>query len=290
MVPAPDASVTKTEDTLAKALVGQKTASQRYPERPGYGTFGEPVTLYANYLPLSPTSKLLFRYHIDIPPDATGRQLTGRKARQIVHLLLDEHFLQFQNGIATDYRSTLISREELPNTEKYDVRYRDEYEDEYPENPRVYHVTYQYTGQLNAGDLVNYLTSTNAGAMLESKAEVLQALNIILGQHPKADHSVVSVGANRHYSLRPDSVERCDLGAGFEVLRGFFVSVCAAAARVLLNVQVNQCAGEIPGLLPGRTVRLGDRRVPAFQVSEYLPAGGLLETSTRSHHTYYQKK
>lgn len=263
-VPAPDASVTKTEDTLAKALVGQETAHQRYPERPGYGTVGEPVTLYANYLPLSLTSKPLFRYHIEIPPDATGRQPTGRKARQIVHLLLDEHFLQFQNGIATDYRSTLISREELPNTEEYDVRYRDEYEDEYPENPRVYHVTCQYTGQLNAGDLMNYLTSTNAGAVLESKAEVLQALNIILGHHPKTDRSVVSVGANRHYSLRPDSVERCDLGAGLEVVRGFFVSVRAAAARLLLNVQVKYlaCYQEGPlGMVIGEYQRSNSRNI-----------------------------
>lgn len=214
-----------------------------YPTRPGYGTRGRPVTLYANYLPLTSVGNQLFRYHVAIAADAAGREPVGKKARQIVRLLLEEHFHQNLAKIATDYRSTLISCVDLAlDRAEYDVRYKDENEEEYPENPRVYRVTCQETGELDPADLVNYLTSTNAGEMLDNKPEIVQALNMIMGHFPKTERAIVSVGANKHYSLHPNFVEKRSLGGGLDVLRGFFISVRAATARVLLNVQVKYLA------------------------------------------------
>lgn len=235
--------MTKTEDAIAKALAveRQKTPGQpRYPRRPGFGTQGQAVSLYANYFELKSVGKELFRYHVDIMGDSKP---TGKKARQVVRLLLDEHFLQYQNSITTDYRSTLVSRVELPNgAGEFDVRYRDEHEDDYPENPKVFRVKCQATGRLNPSDLLDYLTSANASAMFESKAEILQAMNIVLGHQPKTNSSIASVGANRHFALHPDLSETYNLGAGLKVLRGFFVSARAATARLLVNVQVKYIA------------------------------------------------
>lgn len=200
------------------------------------------MNLFANYFELKSVGKELFRYHVDIAGDSAGRQPTGKKARQVVRLLLDEHFLQYQNSITTDYRSTLISRVELPANRQFDVRYREEHDDEFPENPKVYSVNVQLTGRLNPSDLLNYLTSANASAMFESKAEVVQAMNIVLGHQSKTSPSIASVGANRHYALSTDLSEKYNLGAGLEVLRGFFVSVRAATARLLVNVQVKYVA------------------------------------------------
>jgi hypothetical protein len=200
------------------------------------------VTLYANYLPLDLPKKRIFRYHIDIAADSSGRSApVGKKARHIVRLLLNEHFANEKSSIASDFRSTLISCVKL-KAGKYDVRYKEDLEDDYPETPRVHAVTVQFTGQINPVDLVNYITSTDAGAMLESKEEIVAALNMIMGHHPKTDDEVVSVGANRHYSLRTETMESFNLGGGLSVLRGFFVSVRAATARVLLNVQVKYIA------------------------------------------------
>lgn len=242
--------MTKTENAIAKALAvkRQKTPGQpRYPERPGFGTQGQAVSLYANYFELKSVGKELFRYHVDVVGDSKP---TGKKARQVIRLLLDEHFLQYRNSITTDYRSTLVSSVELPNgAGQFDVRYRDEHEDDYPENPRVYKVKCQPTGKLNPSDLLDYLTSANASAMFESKAEILQAMNIVLGHHPKTNSSIASVGANRHFALHPDLSEKYNLGAGLEVLRGFFVSARAATARLLVNVQVKYIACYQEGLL-----------------------------------------
>lgn len=241
----PSSNIIKTEDAIGKALTvkRQKTPGQpRYPDRPGFGTQGQPVNLFANYFELKSVGKELFRYHIDIAGDSAGHQPSGKKARQVVRLLLEEHFLQYQNSITTDYRSTLVARVELPVTGPLDVRYRDEHDDEFPENPKVYRVNIQFTGRLNPSDLLDYLTSANASAMFESKAEVIQAMNIVLGHRSKTSPSIASLGANKHYALAPGLSEKYNLGAGLEVLRGFFISARAATARLLVNVQVKYVA------------------------------------------------
>lgn len=247
-VPVPDTNVQKLEDSLAEnlAVARPKTSNgAKYPTRPGYGTLGKPVTLYANYLALTSVGKQLFRYHVEIK-DGLGKAdkaPVGKKARQIVRLLLEEHFASNKKAIATDYRSTLIACFELLKEEKtFDVRYKDEGQDDYSESPRVYKVTCQPTGKISPSALMDYLTSSNTGDLLDSKPEIVAALNIIMGHRPKTHKEIVSVGANKHFSLEQGGIERADLGNGLEVLRGFFISVRAATARVLLNVQVKYMA------------------------------------------------
>lgn len=233
-----------TENETAKALAAkhQKSPGQpRAPERPGYGSLGQEVALYANYFQLQSVGTDLFRYSLDVSGDSAGRKPGGKKLRHVITLLLDEHFAQYRNNVASDYKSNLISRVKLPEGQ-YDVRYRDEHDDDYPEYPNVYRIHCQFTGVVNPSDLLDYLTSTNAAAMFQSKAEVIQAMNIALGHHPKSNPTIVSMGANKHLSLNPDLTERYDLGAGLEVLRGFFVSARAATARLLVNVQVKYAA------------------------------------------------
>ena len=179
--------------------------------------------LYANYLPFTSVGKPIYRYHVSIAAEGS-REPAGRKARHIVRLLLEEHYSANFNGIATDYRSTLISVAKLAEGQ-FDVRYKDENDEEYPENPNVYKVTIQHIGDINPADLINYLTSTNVGSMLSSKPEIVQALNVILGHHPKIERSVASIGGNRHYSFQEGIKESASLEGGLEVLRGFFISV-----------------------------------------------------------------
>ncbi|KAL5001644.1 ribonuclease H-like domain-containing protein [Aspergillus recurvatus] len=240
--PQPSAKVTQTENSQAATLI-KKERSVGNPDRPGYGTQGLPVQLFANYFELKSGGKSLFRYHIDI--DGGGRKHSSRKAKQIICLLLEDHFPQFRHSIVTDYRSNIISHLKILDQErfpvKYMVTYRGEKEDEPRETPETYCVTCQFTGRLDPADLLNYLTSSNAANMLHEKAEILQALNIVLGHHPKSTGSVASAGANTHYAIQ-DVVEKFNLGAGLEALRGYFVSVRAATARLLVNVQIKYVA------------------------------------------------
>jgi hypothetical protein len=115
----------------------------------------------------------------------------------------------------------------------------------------MYRVQLQYTGALTVSELIDYLTSTQAGALFGSKEEIIQALNIVVGYHPKASSAIASVGANKHFRLDAAASERFNLGAGLLAIRGFFVSVRAATARVLVNVQVKHGAFYNDGPLEG---------------------------------------
>ncbi|KAL3465293.1 ribonuclease H-like domain-containing protein [Aspergillus heterothallicus] len=244
-VPSPSAKVTQTEDELASALI-KNEKSIANPKRPGYGTRGKSVQLFANYFELKSIGKGLYRYHIDIKGSSSRKSLAVKKKRQIIRLLLEEHFPHFRKSIVTDYRSTLLSHLKVLEEENvevtFDVRYRGDYEDEYPQNPEVFRVSCLYTGQVDPAALLNYLTSSDAGAIFESKEHIVQALNIAIGHQPKSADAIASIGANKHYAIRDGLAERFDLGSGLEALRGYFVSVRAATARILVNVQVKYIA------------------------------------------------
>ncbi|KAK2767510.1 hypothetical protein FQN54_003667 [Arachnomyces sp. PD_36] len=242
----PDAKVKHIEDQTEKdAKAGMPKMSQlsiaaRFPQRPAFGTKGKPVTLWANYMQLLPTGQqTLFRYNIELLGDGTGAAPVGKKCGRLIDLLLEENFPDYRTKIATDFRSTLVSSVEVPFSEElYNVTYRAEGEDEPSARAKTYRARIQSTGTLTMTELINYLTSSNAGAILQSKEEVIQALNIILGHYPKSSPHIMSLGANKHYPLLTEPRNEFSLGSGLNALRGFFVSVRAATGRLLVNVQV----------------------------------------------------
>jgi hypothetical protein len=240
-----------TENTIAKGLAAQSGLnSNRLPLRPGYGTRGEKILLYANYFELSVKKKQpdLFRYNIEL---VHGSQATGRKLKQVIKCLMEEHFQPHLRHIGTDYKSIIISQVSLQNDDEriYDIQYRKENEDEPQDPPVIYHLKVQATGRLSTSELLDHLSSTNASSLFGSKAEVIQALNIVAGQHAKTTPGVASIGANKHFDVQPQTAERYNLSAGLEALRGFFISARVATARLLLNVQVKYAACYQPGQL-----------------------------------------
>lgn len=221
------------------------------PPRPGYGTQGREVILWANYFEMiAPIDLILFRYSIDIRADEAGRKPTGKKVKRIIELLIEDQFPQYRYSIATDYKSNLICKSELPiEQEEYRVQYRSEDEDEPPQNTQTYILRLQSTGTFAVSELMDYLTSSKASALFGSKEEIIQALNIVMGHYPKTVSQVFSVGANKHFALAPPPTEKMSLGEGLQAIRGFFVSVRSATSRILLNVQVKHTACYEEGLL-----------------------------------------
>lgn len=195
LIPTPDPNVKKVEDLTAKALLGRKktTESVRTPDRPGYGTLGKSVILYANYLSVISVGKPVFRYSVSIAKDK-GRDVPAKKARQVVRLLIEEHFAGNRDNIATDYRSNLISCVDLGlnGDEKFNVRYKNENETDFVDDPTVLEVTVGATGTLNPADLLNYLTSSNLEGPLMQQEQIVTAMNLIIGHYPKTQKSVVS--------------------------------------------------------------------------------------------------
>lgn len=244
-IPALDGRVTEVENAIIKSPAGQKKVPDdaRMPQRPGFGTQGRKVMLWANSFPLVLKGDVqLYRYSIDIlPDDERSKVPTGKKAKRVVTLLLEDHFHDKKLGLASDFKSSLISATKLELIEAgYKVLYRGDYEDEHAGGAPTYYVRLQSTGTVFASELVNYLTSTGAGALLGSKDEIIQGLNIVMGHTPKAAIGVSSIGSSKHFQLA--TVEKTDLGAGLTALQGFFFSVRAATARVIVNVQIKNAA------------------------------------------------
>lgn len=239
-----------------------RTTSEKNPQRPGYGKEGKEVILWTNYFNLDyPDNLELYRYEVSIA--GGGREPpVGKKAKRIIQLLLEEHFLPHIHNIAADFKLNLISRDKLDIKEDpYHVTYRAEEEDSSAPNATQYDIHIEFKGSLTLSSLINHLTSTQAGLMSGSKDEIIQALNIVLGHHSKTDPSVATVAANRHFSMNTTAQNTTaqntmaqngtspDLGAGLQVIQGFFLSVRAATARILVNVQVKNMAFHDKGRL-----------------------------------------
>ena len=107
--------------------------------------------------------------------------------------------------------------------------------------------------------------------------EIIQALNIVVGHHSKEASHIASVGANNRLDAAQSDTP--DLGAGLTALRGFFVSVRATTARVLVNVQVKHGAFYDDGPL--------DKLMQAFMLQNGQ-AGKSCKEAIHRCHSHYQ--
>lgn len=220
------------------------------PARPGYGTEGQPITVYANYVQLVPPSDLtLYSYDVaTIKPDVVGKKRT-----QVIRLLINEspEFVGQQGDMVTDFKSTIISRKKLDlvgDAKDIEVTYKAEGEDDPKERAPKYKVSVKHTKTMTVGDLMSFLTSTNPAVQYDSKLEMVQGLNIFLKHWAKSNNNLATIGASKTFSMS-GKADKLDLGRGLTALRGFFTSVRAATNRILVNVNVSHGAFYNEGLL-----------------------------------------
>ncbi|KAL2803243.1 putative RNA interference and gene silencing protein [Aspergillus granulosus] len=230
-------NVRETEDAISTQLQAGSQIHISMPKRPGFGSRGAQTILYANYFHLLiPSGCDVFRYNLE-----TEQSHGARKLRQIIGLLLDEHFPEARDYIASDLGSTLVSPFDILGGDTahiFDVRYKDDFAHEYPSTPTTFRVRVIPTGKISVSSLVHHLSSMNASDMCHNKVEVLHALTVILGHFSRACSNIVPMEGNKRFAISGDLVERFSLGAGLEVLRGFSFSARAATARLLVGCQV----------------------------------------------------
>ncbi|KAG9379766.1 Stem cell self-renewal protein Piwi [Pyrenophora tritici-repentis] len=258
--------VAKVEDAMhpiaKKTLdLGSLKLSEGNPTRPGYGTKGIKVELTANYVELLPPSNMvLYRYDIDVSPEATGR-----KRHRLVELLLQTpEMTPYKGSVATDFRSTMVSKTKLKHDEDViEVQYRSEGEDDPAANAAVYKIRVKYTNTLSVGDLVDWMNSTNT-AEFGDKQDITQALNIFINHYAKSAKTLATIGSSKSFSLGQNATKG-DLGSGLEVIRGFFSSVRVATCRILVNINVSHGAFYNAGSLPALMNSYGTRNTIALE-------------------------
>ncbi|KAF4626624.1 hypothetical protein G7Y89_g11532 [Cudoniella acicularis] len=211
--------------------------NQQFPARPGYGTQGKKIVVYANYFKINvPANLAVTRYNVEVSPEVRGRKLY-----RIFQLLIE--LPEFAHVIS-DMKSMIISRDPLNITDgqTFQIRYRGDGQDEPLENAPTYTVRVVTPLSVTVSDFQNWLSAVQPGPAFIQKAEFLQILNVIFGHHPQADENTVSTGQNRHFSISRAQTNTRNihiLGGGLEALRGFYQSVRAATGGLLLNVNVS---------------------------------------------------
>ena len=216
--------------------IGNLSVTGQLPTRPAYGTQGKRISVYANYFRLQATPNLsLTRYNVEVAPEATGKKL-----KRIFQLILE--LPQFA-GVATEWKAMIIARQPLniPDGFTVEIKYRAEGQDEPLERATTYKIRVVTPTTLAVSDLVKYLSTTSTGPAFPQQAEVIQAVNALLGHHPQSHDGVTSIGQNRHFLLSRSETNARNiqiLGGGLESLRGFFQSARPATGGILLNVNV----------------------------------------------------
>ncbi|KAI8627031.1 Piwi-domain-containing protein [Xylariaceae sp. FL1651] len=264
-VPVPDPKVIETENSLLSsktAGLSGLSPAEDFPRRPSYGVKGTGLVLWANYFTLTPSSKLVLnQYSLSVSPAATGKKLS-----RIIQLALHSPELQgSRQDIVTDFKSTLITTLKIQE-HTITVQYRAEGEDEPRDDALRYTVKMSYTKSLPVADLINYLASMNLSTQNEEKLSIIQAFNIVVNYHAKSNSGITTIGASKSFSLT--NADKWDLEAGLTAMRGFFTSVRAATARVLLNVNVSHAAfyqvGPLDGLISSFLRRNSRPKLKAF--------------------------
>jgi eukaryotic translation initiation factor 2C len=238
--------------------------SESNPWRPGFGTRGAPVDLTANYVELLPPPNIvLHRYGVDVSPEAAGR-----KQQRILQLLLEsEEMASHRGNLATDFKSTLISKNQLKDKNGiFEITYRSDGEDEPATGAQVYRVKVQWSGTFSFGNLVELMNSTSLGGDQTgpNKHEYTQALNIFLNHYVKSANNLATIGSSKSFSLASNAL-RGDLGSGLEVMRGFFSSVRLATSRILVNINVSHGAFYRAGTLPALMNSFGSQNTIALE-------------------------
>lgn len=247
----------KNTGGLQQALA-QMSLDPQFPTRPGYGTQGKKVVVFANYFKVSvPTELSVTRYNVEFSPHVAGKKL-GR----LFQLLLEVPEFA-RHDLASDLRSMIVSRTKLsiPNEFSKEIPYRAEGEDEALARAVTYTARIVTPQTFSISDLAAFLASTDPnGSPYSQKAGAIQVLNVLFGHYPQMHDGVVSIGQNRHFSVdrsQSNAKNITILGGGLESLRGYFQSVRPATGGLLLNVNVIHGVFFQPDKLDSLYVQLG---------------------------------
>ncbi|POS84043.1 hypothetical protein EPUL_005318 [Erysiphe pulchra] len=210
------------------------------PLRPGYGTQGKQISVYANYFKIDvPQDLRLARYNISVSPEAKGKKMA-----RVVSLLLDRpEFSNPSTRYATDFKSFLVASRPLTEMPaQWNIRYSPEGHDEAGEEARVFIVKLQEPAFFSVANFVKYLSSANVKDNFneEEQKSIIQTLNVVFGHYPQSHPGVVTIAGNKHFSLArgENNINIRPLGDGLEAYRGFVRSTRAVTGGILLNINV----------------------------------------------------
>lgn len=219
--------------SLTTQLGGLKLDEKQIPLplRPGYGSQGRDVDLFANYFEIGGVDKLeLHEYIVHVQGNPN---ISLRVKRRLFTLLLREFPGQ---AVATNYVDKIICIKEHNRTD-LTLPYREENETV----SRSFQLSFQHNRAYRIGDVLADLESPVETYQKDERNMAIQALNMAVAHYPNLAGKVQFVGQSRHFFLDTYG-ENLRLGGGLEARRGFFHSVKTSTGRLLLNLNVSTAA------------------------------------------------
>lgn len=268
-IPKPDENVTKLEDKWIKeqdqievkmpGLAVTDGDRALLPGRPGLGTGGDPIVLWANYFKMDAKVAYLYRYDLRASAkkvtkeeeeaakknnkgksnedDNGPREAKGKKLAKLIELALNQ--LPGKPVVATEYKQQLITKEKLklPADGYIQVDLV-----EPGRNTDTWFVRFDGPTSINIGGLMDYLklTEKDNDGMFPKYPEEIDALGVVLGHTPRSNPGTAAVGRSRFFAVdaRRKDGAMMDPKSYLEILRGYVQSVRPATGRLLLNTNV----------------------------------------------------
>ncbi|OTA85831.1 hypothetical protein M434DRAFT_376742, partial [Hypoxylon sp. CO27-5] len=228
------------------------------PQRPGFGTQGNEVTLKANHVKLEVRKGKLYRYKISFAEEE--KKPTGKKLARVIKLALEEFTAKekeekgksskaFNTKVVTDFSEILIASEKLLE-QSTTIVYRDEVEDEPRKDAPTYQINIKFQDELSISNLLEYI---KAPTTTYEKESTVQALNIFLNHYPELSKNHVTTGPGKCYQLNKEMLEHEHLGRGLIAAKGYYSSISVGEAGILANINVTYTAF-YPAVKLGKTM------------------------------------
>ncbi|OJT04969.1 Protein argonaute-2 [Trametes pubescens] len=241
-----------SQDALIASFQTLRIGERELPSRPGFGTYGQPIKLRANFFPINVPKGPLYEYAVAMNPTVSNRQLKRR-----IFQLAEETGVWKKAGltgrVAHDRAAKLVASFKIPQPLEIKISYTEEgtEDDEKPKEPKDYVMNINYVQPLETQPLTKFLEG-HPQYRNHDIMPVVNALNLVLAMYPnRAMGGGVMVGRNKFFHPSPASPP-VPLGGGLEAWRGFFSSVRPSWKQLMVNVNVCTTAFYTPGNLAER--------------------------------------
>ncbi len=143
-----------SQDALIASFQTLRIGERELPSRPGFGTYGQPIKLRANFFPINVPKGPLYEYAVAMNPTVSNRQLKRR-----IFQLAEETDVWKKAGltgrVAHDRAAKLVASFKIPQPLEIKISYTEEgtEDDEKPKEPKDYVMNINYVQPLETQPL-----------------------------------------------------------------------------------------------------------------------------------------
>ena len=253
--------------------------SDLFPQRPSYGSTGKQVVLWANYFPIEVTSKVVYKYTLDVKESVTAmskkkdseqvsatKDVKGRRLHLAIQAAMDSlSAADKDQRFASQFKTQIVALKKIELDAG--VLVVDLPRENVPTEADQISITFHGPIEMRLGDIVSYtqsLRDSNTIAVYPKYPEIMDTLDVILGHTARSRLGEMSGLGPRFFPFRKDT-RTASLMQDHHALtaaRGFFQSARLATGRLMLNTNITHGVFKMSGKMEDLMKTLSIRAVP----------------------------